>query len=368
MKLKTEQFRDACTTIKGAIDSKGGSLYTETLELIGSNNHLSMNVTNREYLASVGFTTEVDNFFASVNAKLFLDLISKITTDEIELEVLDTYVKVVGNGTYKVPLVFNGDKLMELPKIEAPKEDLGNYITMTVPSKTLLSILTHNSKELQRGTPVKPVQKYYYVDETGAITFTSGACVNSFALPVAIKMLLSDKVVKLFKLFKDVTDVDLTYGLNSQNQTVVRFSATNIALSAILQDVDLINSVPVAAIRNMASKNYAHSLSIKKDDLLDALHRIKLFSTEKVYGTFTFSENCISIKDWSGENVELISTLNTCSSLSSAPYSAILNINGLELIVGGCEDETLTLSFGDGKAVVIHKSSVSDIIPELKQS
>ena len=85
MKLKTEQFRDACTTIKGAIDSKGGSLYTETLELIGSNNHLAMNVTNREYLASVGFTTEVDNFFASVNAKLFLDLISKITTDEIAI-------------------------------------------------------------------------------------------------------------------------------------------------------------------------------------------------------------------------------------------------------------------------------------------
>lgn len=368
MKLKTKDFREACTTIKNAIDTKGVSLYTETLELIANGDTtLHMNVTNREYYTSVAFTLEeASTFKAAVNAKLFLDLISKITTDDIDLSIEGKAVKVTGNGKYKVPMIYNGDNMMELPVITI--SNVTN--TMNIPTNILDSIATHNSKELLRGVPVKPVQKYYYVDNQGCITFTSGACVNSFTLEKDIKLLLSDKVVKLFKLFNGATSVNFAIGQDALTeeitQTKVSFTTDKVTLTAIMSDSSLVSSVPVAAIRGMATQTYTYSVVVSKDELLDTLHRLMLFSEEKNYGTFTFTNDKITISDWSGENTEEVQLKDNCDALATTPYSAILNINGLELIVNGCEEDYLTLAFGDNKAIVVKKTTISDIIPELK--
>ena len=45
----------------------------------------------------------------------------------------------------------------------------------------------------------------------------------------------------------------------------------------------------------------------------------------------------------------------------------ILDLKNLKLILDGCDDEYVTLCFGDGKAVVIKKQSVADCLPELKE-
>lgn len=45
----------------------------------------------------------------------------------------------------------------------------------------------------------------YYFDKDGALTFTSGACVNKFTANVQSKLLFNDRLVKLFKLFKDAS-------------------------------------------------------------------------------------------------------------------------------------------------------------------
>jgi hypothetical protein len=288
MILKLDKFQDACSDILFAVDSKTNTLFTETLELNAKDNELIMNVTDRSYYVSVKVNDVSDlvgEFKAAVNAKLFLSLVSKITSPTIELVIEDNFIKIKGNGDYKLPMIYNQGELLSLPTIEL--QNVTN--DMTISSDILQSILVYNSKELLRGPQVKDVQRYYYVDELGAITFTSGACVNNFELEKPVKMLLSDKVVKLFKLFKNVNSVKFTMSQDPVTdeliQTKVKFESDSVTLTAKLSDYNLISSVPVDAIRGMATKDYLYSVVLHKKELSQLLSRLMLFNdgTKKLW-------------------------------------------------------------------------------------
>lgn len=365
MILKTLEFKEACQTILFAIDNKGVSLFDETLELVTQGNVLNLNVTNREYFVTVKFALESEETFrAAVNAKTFLSLISKITTDTVELTVDNNKLRVRANGNYVLPLIFNDTVMIELPTIE-----LGTITNdMQINSDILLSILSNNSKELLRGIAARPVQKCYYIDNHGAITFTSGACVNSFSLPKEIKLLLSDKVVKLFKLFKPNSVIEFYLGQNpisdSIIQTNVRFNTDKVVITCTLNDSGLISSVPVDAIRGMAQKNYPNSLVLDRQLLLQRVNRIILFNDEfKTYGNFEVNNNILTIKDFNSNSTESISSVGNGVTTN---YKFILDLKNLKLILDGNTDQYITMCFGDNKAVVIKKQNVVDIIPEIK--
>ena len=201
MILRIEEMQDACSKILAAVDSNNLSVLTETLQIKTEDNQLFISVTNREYFAkvSIAIDTNVD-FHATVNANLFLKLISQITTETIEMTLIDNCLVLKGNGTYKLPLIFDGDTLLELPEIKI----YNPTVNFVIDSEHLLSILQYNSKEITKGSVTKPIQRLYYMDEKGALTFTTGACVNNFTLDQPVKVLLNDRLVKLFKLFKTV--------------------------------------------------------------------------------------------------------------------------------------------------------------------
>jgi hypothetical protein len=299
-----------------------------------------------------------------------LKLVSQITTDTIALSVKDNTLIVEGNGTYKLPLIFEGESLLTLPKIiiENPTA------TFTIGADTLNSILHYNSKELTKGTISKPVQKLYYMDENGAITFTSGACVNSFTLPQPVKVLFNNRLVKLFKLFKE-GNVEFTLGYDGISediiQTKVKLSNEDVAITAILScDDTLLNSVPVKAIRGRANNEYPYSINIDKTALLQTINRLTLFSSaessfSRPYGTFEFGADRVTIYDSKGENREEIYYVNDTSNVKDT-YKAIFNLSDLKITLETCTEPYLCMSFGDSSALVISRGNVKNVIPEVK--
>ena len=218
---------------------------------------------------------------------------------------VENILTIRGNGTYKLPLIFDGDKLLELPRIEIKNPT----VNMGVDSAILHSILQYNSKELQKGSIVRPVQKLYYVDEKGAITFTTGACVNNFVLEKPISVLLNSKLVKLFKLFKEGS-VDFTLGYDAISddtiQTKVKFENANVSITSILScDDTLLRQVPVAGIRGRAEDSYENQVNINKDALIQTINRLMLFiqnGTKEIirpYSKFEFK------KDENGNVIEV---------------------------------------------------------------
>ena len=373
MIVQTEALKSICSKILTAVDSNEISTITETLELICEQKILEVNVTNKEYFVKVKVNVDTDEcFYASVNANLFLKLIAQITTDTIELIIKDTYLIVKGNGTYKLPLIFDNDKLLRLTPIE-----INNITTsFNISSDILNSLLYYNSKEIAKVVVSKPVQKLYYIDDQGAITFTSGACVNNFTLPYPVKLLFNNRLVKLFKLFKD-EDVKFTLGHDSINesiiQTKVRFETDSICITAILPcDDTLINSVPVQKIRDRANNIYPYSITINKNALTQSINRLLLFSSGlgdkeniKPYGTFQFYNDYVTIHDSKRENKEDINYSNTIS-IDSNMYELVIDLTDLKSILDTCNEDYINLHFGDDQAIVVIRANIRNIIPQVR--
>lgn len=372
MIVKTKEFKEACQTILLALDTKEVTLYNEALELESNGSILNLNVTNGQYYVTVKFNlSSPTQFKASVKAKTFLSLISKITTEYIELLVNGRTLKIKANGEYTFPLIFNNSTMLELPKI-----NLGVVTnSFSINSNILLSVLTNNSKELIRGaeviknTQTQTAQPYYYLDEYGAITYTTGACVNSFTLPSPIKMLLDDKSVKLFKLFKNNTTVDFKMSQvalsDSLTQTVLQFSTDKVVLNTIMPKSSLISSVPAILIREMANKSYPYNIVLSKDDLLEALNRLNIFNQDsKLLVKVTVSGNNLTLQSLNDDFIEIVNISG--GSKVSKDYSFYLILKNLKLILDGYAEQYITMSFGDEKAITFKKQDIVDIIPEPK--
>lgn len=371
MILQTESFKRTCNTVLAATDANELSTLTTSLELKTNGNILCMNVTNKEYYASVKFQLDhEEQFHASVNANLFLKLIAAITTENIELTVHDTYMNVKANGNYKIPLIFENEALMEVPAIIIENPTL----TMNIPSSTLESIVNYNSKQLSVGTVAKPVQKMYYIDEQGCLTFTTGACVNNFTLEKPIKILLNNRLVNLFKLFKG-TNVEFTLGYDAISETIIQtkvsFKTEDITLTAITGcDDSLLAQVPVEAIRGRANKVYPNIAVLSVAALSEAINRLLLFSAGygskenlKPYSMFEFSDDKVTIYDTKKENTEVLSYQN--GTVLSSAYSMTLDLIEFKKVLDGCSEQYITMNFGDNKACVVVRNAIKNVIPQV---
>ena len=367
--IRIEEIQQACGKILTAVDSNSLSVLTETLQIKTENKKMYISVTNREYLAKVKIDIPEDvEFLATVNANLFLKLVSQITTDTIELSVVDSTLILKGNGVYKLPLIFDGEKLLELPEIEIDNPT----VEFDVDSNALLSLIQYNSKELTKGQPSHPMQKMYYVDEKGAITFIFGACVNSFTLEKPVKMLLNDRLVKLFKLFKG-EKVHFTMGMDALTddiiQTKVRFETPEVTITSILScDDTMLKTFPVDSIRGRANATYPHSIKVNKDQFLQTINRLLLFSSAnsakdiiKPISEFQFEKDHVVVFDTRGENKEEVWYSNSTIEDS---YDTYLDLNDLKVTLETCVDPYVTLEFGDTQAVVVTHGNIKNVIPE----
>ena len=364
--LRTEDIRSICSDILAAVDSNVLSKITETLEIIVKDGFLKMNVTNSEYYATVTLPisdTSID-MHATVNADVFLKLVARTTTDTIQLEVEENILKVKANGDYKIPLIYEGQELLNLPEIKINNETN----TFDIDTKVLASIMNYNSKELQKGFVTLPVQKLYYIDEQGAITFTTGACVNDFTLNNPIKILLTQKLVNLFKIFKEPT-VKFTIGQDMDNniiQTKVKFETSSFCIVSIIpSDQSMIDSVPVNAIRNRAHEDYDYTVVLDKYQLLQTIDRLLLFSsnTLKLYSKFEFNIDSVKIYDVQQDNFEEIHYAN--STMISQPYEAILDLIDIKNTFNNFRDQYINIRFGNNEAIVVNSQNIYVVIPEV---
>lgn len=374
MIIRTELLQDSCAKILNAVDSNVLSAVTETLEISASNGVFTMAVTNREYFVEIKMNIEVsDEFHATVNANLFLKLIAKVTSETIELSTNGNSLHIKCNGDYKIPLIYDGDALMELPRINI--ENVNEEFD--IDSSVLRSIVNYNSKELQKGTISKPIQRLYYIDSNGAVTFTTGACVNKFEIDMKSKLLLNDKLVKLFRLFKD-TKVKMTVGHNPINDdtvaTVVRFEAPNISISAVLTCEDtMVVTFPVEVIRGRADTVYPHTVAINKDLLIQAIDRLMLFSQAASKSDLSlsiiklqFSSNSVTVSDRMDVNKEDIPYNTSIEGLDN--YVAFIDSSDLTKTLMSCTNQFVNCNFGNSQAFVLTEGMVRWVIPECQEA
>ena len=99
MIINTKLFKEAADTILTAtsIDKT-----ITNLELAAGNGAVFLNVTNLEYYVSIKQQIETqDTFRAVVDANTFLNLISTLNTDTLDISLVDNKVVIKANKTMK---------------------------------------------------------------------------------------------------------------------------------------------------------------------------------------------------------------------------------------------------------------------------
>ena len=369
MIIKTKDLQEVCRKALSAIDTSISSSITEVVELQSQGDSLTINITNNEYyVSSIIKTTSVESILATVNAKIFLGLVAKITTEDIELSVDNNTLIVKGNGTYKLPFIFENDSLVRVNPITIQEVTC----EFNLKSDILRSINKYNGKEFLKSGLRKSTTKIYYIDNEGAVTYTSGACINKFTLPKDVRFAVVEKFVKLFSLF-DSDEVKFRFGynqaLNSNVQAVFELSNATTKLVAIIGDNDfLMKSVPTRAIRARANEYYPHSVVLDKNQLLEALDRISLFSQVDVYVAYShlvFNNDGLTIYDTKRTNHEHIDYVNVPSGSDEEwEYTVLLDSNDLKITLETCTSQYVTMNFGNGQAVNVVYDSVINVMPE----
>lgn len=368
MIIRSEDLKNICQIILHALDSNDLSQITDTLEIRGQHQHITLCITNRESFVKVSLPIDEEvDFQASVSASLFLKLICQTTTDTISFEIKNNFLSISANGKYKLPLIYEGDKLLSIPQIL-----LKNVVNkFSIESEILNSIYRNNTCEVKDGA-INPIQKLYYLDEEGCITFTSGACVNKFSLPQHLKILLNRRIVKLFKLFHS-GPVKFTLAQDPLEgtdliQTKIKFEDDTVAITSIIAtDNNLLNEFPAEAIRTRAFNIYPYSVTLNRELFLQALNRLSLFFSKNEtlvtnYTFFTFKDDMVSIRDRSGDIVETLYYQNEVP--SPFEYSLYLDLQDIKSILETCKGSFITVNFGNHEAVVLVNQDVYRVIPE----
>ena len=376
MIIKTKDFQEAANKILFAADLDKNAA---NLELKAKDNFLYLNVTNREFYVSIKFPLETtEEFHAVIDASLFLNLISGITTDTFSLTLHTNYIKVTaGKSSYKLAMIFENDQLMALPVISIQNPT----VEMSIEKDILMSILNVNSKELQKvknAVVSNELQKLYYIDETGCFTFTTGACLNAFTLEKPVKLLLNERIVKLFKLFKE--DVQFCLGKDAAGSgmiaTKITMQTTDTYLAALVTCDDLlIEKVmgPCAATKRFISTAYDYRLVLSVNEFFNAISRLQAFTknNKAILGTnslympvkVTIRDTDLMIQD-KFENVEYVTIEN--GSYVAGEYEFGVNLIDLKLVLESCKNEHITFNCGDKRSIIISRGAISNLIPEVK--
>lgn len=372
MIIKTKDFQEAANKILLAADNNAANL-----ELIAKDTVLYLNVTNREYYVSIKFTLDAPaDFHAVVDASLFLSLISGITADTFDITVNTNHIVVkAGKSNYKLAMIFENEQLMQLPRIDIHNKT----VEMNISNDILTSILNVNSKELQKlkGTASSnELQKLYYIDETGCFTFTTGACLNAFTLEKPVRLLLNDRIVKLFKLFK--TDVAFSLGIDpaangGQTFTKICMETADTYLAALVNcDDALISKVqgPCTATKRFIAEPYDYRLVLSANELAGAISRLQAFTKNNKSAVDTMASQPVKLTITGTdfiiqdrfENTEIVNIEN--GSYVSSGYTCSINLIDLKLIVETCRNEHVTFNCGNGRSIVVNRGPVSNLIPE----
>lgn len=379
--LKTDKIKDIASKVSMGVDGDRTSPISELLEFELKDKNLTLKTTNKEYFFKTVINDVIDTddtFHVTIVADTFLSLITKTTVDEIKLDITKAGLVLQGNGKYTFPLVLENDDVLTLPEIAF--QETQDSVKFKISGDVLKSIYDFNSRELSKEVVVDPIQKYYYLDNQGALTFVEGACINEFTVNAEpFKVLLNERLVSLFKLFTGL-DVDVTISSievgkdlegNPLYQNRIRFKTPTMELTAAIPDSDLVDKYPVLQIRALANIQYPSKVDISKTKLLEALDRLSIFDKKgsgnkvdlKKCGKLEFTEKSMQIISMKDDNSEKIDYSN--GTVSRVDFTSYVSLSDLVKHGSISLTDNITLHFGTGDAIMLQRRNLKQVIPEL---
>ena len=349
MKIATSILKEAVAkSIKGVSNNNNLPL-TSMIGIKLSNGKLrllSTDMVNR--LCVVIDKVAGDDVDITVSADLFAKLISKVTSESVEMSVSDGVLHVKANGNYKIPVVAdeNGDVIF--PDVVVPTA----IQPITVKLTSIMNVFNINKASLSNeiGTPLAG-----YMCTDSSVISTNGSILTSNTLKLFgdDNLLISSQMMHLLTL-NNTEDISLVV----DNGTLYFVTDNLIVAGAELGGKE---DYPVEDIAEYFNIEFNSSCRVPRDLLLSVMDRLMLFisSYDRNCATFTFTRTGINISSKAGSSDELIRYVG---SENFKEFSCEVNIPAFKQLVSASPLDTITLFYGDDSVIAIKDGNVSQIL------
>lgn len=352
MKIKTTTFQEMMSrAVKGAGNNKLIPL-TSLISIKSVNSVLTLittDATNYLYIKQSG--VEGDDIKVVVQAERIAKLVSKMTSEFIELENKGAYLEVVGNGTYQIdiPADENGMEI-EYPDPMADT-DITDMEAKEVTYNTIQKIL-NTVKPALAVTMEDPEYTGYYVGDT--VLATNREIITDYDE----NLLGQDKLISVEMMNLLGVMSHEKFSAYIDNDTIIFDSPDCIVYG---KEQEGIEDFAVDTIKGFLDIEMNSMCKVNRSDLLNVLDRLFLFVTSYDNETIKliFTDNSLivkSLKDTGYEELKYVESDNV------APFEAYINIEYLITQLKAQDGENATICYGASNAIRMEDGDILQFV------
>ena len=357
--VKTEKLKEMVSrAVKGVGNNKLIPL-TSLMAIEVKDSKLTLITTDAtNYLYIIEDKVVADDFYVVVDANTFSKLISKMTCENVTLEVKSgIYVlEVKGNGNYKIelPLDENGEPI----KYPNPYDKLQNEVAdVGTINRTTIQVILETIKPALATTLENPCYTGYYVGEQVVATDTYK---------------IASMGVQLFKtesrlISAEMFDLLAVMGAEKINVQTSDNDAVFVTPDCIVcgKFMEGIEDYAIDAIMDLVDTDFDSCCSVSKNALLQLLDRLSLFvgTYDKNAVYLTFTQNGLQVSSKAANGVELI---NYVSSDNFKDFTCSIDIQMLMQEVKAISNDVIELHYGEDNAIKMTDGNITIIVALLE--
>lgn len=354
--VKTDVFQNmVAKAVKGSSNS---NLYlTQLMAISLKNNDLVLITTDENnYLYVKEPKVAGDDFYAVVPVEKFAKLISRLTCEEITLEIpqsksgeLEKLI-VKGNGKYVIELPYDEDgQLVQFPDPLA--SSIPDAVEEDVKLSTIHLILSTAKAALQVAKN-RTCYCGYYIGDRVVTTDSYKICGIDIKL-FDRAMLLPPELVDLLDLLGE-EDVKVTHN----DDTLIFSTDRTVVYGHVMEGID---EYKIDAISSLLDEQFGSSCKIEKSALLQLLDRLTLFvgtyDKNSVYLTFTKDGLLVSSKQDSGSEI-----IPYRESNNFKDYTCCLDIELFKSQVKANQSGVIEILYGNDSSIKMVDANVKQIV------
>ena len=304
------------------------------------------------YLRLIEKDVAGDEFYVAVQVDILARLISRLTCDNVTLEVTDRCLNVIGNGTYQIELDLEDDgSLVKLPNpIDNFNKD--NQIGSVDPEIIRIA-LTSVKPALATTSDIPWFTNYYVKDSiTSTDTYTVANYNKGF---LEEPKLISSTVMDLLGLFTG------TINIYADGDKMLFEADNGVVYGAIPSGIE---QYSIGAIKGLVNQEFDYSCTVVKSALLKLLERISLFVGIYDNGKITLS--------FGKDGLEVISKyanekINYTNADNAGEFVCSTDVNTLMTEVKAQVSSEISFEYGNETALKIIDGDITSVLALLTE-
>ena len=341
-----------------AIKGVGNNKLLELSSKIGirvDDGELYLNTTDGEINFSVSDSCLADDMDVTVDADLFAKLISKITSETVDMYTEGNTLVIKGNGKYTLEIVPDetGNALSFPDKFPLDTTEIGRISAVDI---VAINTTVGASLDDNAGS----VYSNYYVGDVVASTDRIMMCV--FNLPVF------DEPYSIRRKFIDLmtmSGADVVISKSGDTLMAESDISEKCSIRVCTKIPDNISEFKIDGVKKYVDMEVKSFCRVRKAQLLELLDRMSLFVTKFDDGAIRlhFIQDCIEVSSLASSGIE---TVDIIESKDAQDMEIKINIERLRNQLKSYNSDTVDIYYGSDMCIKLVDGSITQLIALIK--